>query len=216
MELKVRKQPLQATITPSTYDAEKHTVEVVFATETTKVKRYDWRANTYFIEVLSLDPKHINLERMNAGAPVLDSHFAYGIGNILGKVERANVENKKGIALLRFDQNSETAKLAEAQVRDGILTRVSCGYSVEKYQKEMPKTENELPVYRAIAWEPAEISFVTIPADVNASVRSKENEAEYDVQVEGEETETENIPETIERNYQTERMRLALRSKMLL
>ncbi len=72
---------------------------------------------------------------------------------------------------------------------------------------------NELPIYRAISWEPAEISFVPVPADIDAAVRSQAKETEYEVTVEGETEPTQ--PTTEVRSYEVERNRLKLRNRLL-
>jgi hypothetical protein len=62
----------RASIETSSFNEEDGTVDVVFATETREVQRYDWNNGTYFIEVLSLDPSHVRMGRFDKGVvPVI-------------------------------------------------------------------------------------------------------------------------------------------------
>lgn len=155
---------------PTSYNEEAKTFDVTFTTEA-PVKRYDWNNGTYYNEVLSFEKGHVNLDRLNNGANVLDNHNMYGsVSNaVLGVVERAWVEDGKGAATIRFSNRPEVQGIVQ-DVKDGILKNISIGYSITKLLKE--EEEGTIPTYRAIEWEPYEISVVAIPADANAQVRS--------------------------------------------
>ncbi|WP_211160104.1 prohead protease/major capsid protein fusion protein [Aromatoleum aromaticum] len=160
-------QVREASFKPATLNEETRTVELVWSTGA-KVRRYDWWEDKYYDEELSLDAAHVRLDRLNAGAPLLKDHRA-SLDNTIGVVERAWIEGAEGRALVRFSEREDVAPIV-ADVKAGILRNISVGYSVRKY--EVIKEEGAVDIYRAVDWEPAELSFVAIPADVDAQVRS--------------------------------------------
>lgn len=192
---KVEQLSLRAQFQPTSFSEEDRTIEVVFATDT-PVRRYDWRADRYFDEVLSFDKKHIRTERLDSGAPLLDNHSAWGgVLTTLGVVESYRFEGNTGIAVVRFSSREEVAPVIK-DIQDGILRNISVGYKVHKYQTTASE-EGDIPVYRAIDWEPYEISIVSIPADPKSGVRSDENKAFNEVELVGEENPTpENVRQT--------------------
>jgi hypothetical protein len=169
----------RAAIQPKSYNSEKRTVEVTFAT-TTPVVRYGYVGERWgaFEEELSFDAKHVRMERLLNGANVLDNHDRYsGLRSVLGVVEDARLENKKGVATLRFSDREEVAGIVR-DIETGIIRNVSVGYRVNKYEEVNPKREEgELPRYRAIDWEPMEISMVSIPADAKSTVRGEDDKS---------------------------------------
>lgn len=108
---------------------------------------------------------------MNGGAPFLDTHRAYSLDGILGVVVEgsAKIENGQGIATIRFSERAEVDPIFR-DVKAGIIRNVSCGYRVHKY--EIEKNDGEPEIWRAVDWEPLEISAVPIGADPGAHVRS--------------------------------------------
>lgn len=163
----------------STINEESRTVEVVFATET-PVRGYNWRMEEDYNEVLSFDAGHVRMERLTAGAPLLNNHDRWsGVRGVLGVVESANLGVGEGRAVVRFSKRDEVEPIFQ-DVKDGILKGISAGYRVHKYERTPPKAEGELPTYRAVDWEPMEISLAPIPADVRSKVRNDE-QATYPV-----------------------------------
>lgn len=167
---------MRAMFEPSTLNDEERTVEVIFATDALALMR-DW--NGQFYEELSFDPKHIRLDRLNAGAPLLNNHDRWaGVSGVLGSVQKAWVDGNQGRALIKFSAREEVQPVIQ-DVKDGILRTISAGYRVYKYEKKgtasdprVGKKTDEIPTYRAIDWEPYEISLAPIPADIKATVRS--------------------------------------------
>jgi hypothetical protein len=151
---------------------EKRTVELVFSTGA-GVERYDYRTGAIYLEKLSLDPKHIRLDRLQSGAaPLLDAHSAWSISDQIGVVEPDSVRltAKEARATVRFSKRA-TVEPIWGDVRDGILRNISVGYLVRKYEQESDKDGK--PVSRtATDWEPFELSLVPMPADAGARVRS--------------------------------------------
>lgn len=125
-----------------------------------------------FVEVLSLAPGHIRLERLNAGAPLLDSHSGDSVRHILGVVVAGTarvVGARDARATVRFSGRRDVEPIWQ-DVRDRILSAVSVGYHVYTFRKEREQA-GELPVWTAIDWEPYELSLVPMPADAGATIR---------------------------------------------
>lgn len=173
---KTRKLPnmqIRSAFVPSTVNEEDRTVEVTFGTET-PTRMYNWDIGSY-IETMSFEDGHVRWDRLNGGAPVLDNHNSYGgTKGVLGIVEKAWSEDGQGKALLRFDSESDGAE-AFRKVKEGLLSGVSFGYRVYKYEKTEGE-EGELPKMRAIDWEGFEISLAPIQADAESKVRNNSEE----------------------------------------
>lgn len=167
---KDKKMFIRGQFSPDTMDVDKRTVDVVFATDT-PVLRYSWRNEEYYHEIL--DMNGANLERAAKGLPVLNDHSRWeGLEGILGRAENLRMENGVWVATVRFSERDDINWLVN-DVRNGIITDISFGYSVDKAER-MPKEENEeYRRYMVRQWTPTEISFVTIPADPKAGVRSE-------------------------------------------
>jgi hypothetical protein len=158
---------LRAEIAPSTIDLAKRTVQVVWTTGAPVLRGYFDR----FYEELSLDPAHVRMGRLQSGsAPLLDSHNADGISGVIGVVENAQLEKKRGVATVRFDSGPE-GQDAFRKVQEGILKNISVGYRVYTMEKVIGG-DAEIPTFRAVDWEPAELSLVPIGADAGAATRA--------------------------------------------
>jgi len=153
---------------PSTINVEERTVELVWTTGA-QVKRASWSRGDY-IEELSLQPGAVRLERLNAGAPLLNSHSSYDLRDQIGVVLRAWLTGKEGRALVKFSSRVEVEPIFQ-DVLDGIYRNVSVGYKVHKTERD---ETGVTPVERAVDWEPYELSLVPIPADAGSQVRSEE------------------------------------------
>jgi hypothetical protein len=154
------------TINPDT-----RTTDLIFSTGAAVDRMDPWTGKRYR-EVLSMDPAHIRLERLNAGAPLLDAHSAYSIADVIGAVQpgSARVEKGQGLATVRFSKRDAVEPIWN-DVVDQIIRSVSIGYKVYKFQEETPR-DGGTPTRTAIDWEPYEVSMVPMPADVGARVRS--------------------------------------------
>lgn len=158
---------LRASFEPATINAEKRTVDLTWTTGA-RVKRgyYD-----PYMEELSLDPKHVRMERLQSGsAPLLDSHRSGSVKDVLGVVERASLEKGKGTATVRFDSGPE-GEDAFRRVKEGTLRNISVGYATHKMIK-VEDGASTIPVYRAVDWEPHELTLTPIGADAGAVTRS--------------------------------------------
>lgn len=163
-------QMRQARLLPTTFNAEERTIEVVWTTGA-RVRRYDYWEREYYDEELVVDESAIDMTRLASGAaPVLDSHRVYaGLESQIGVVERAWIEGGEGRAVLRLSPRDDLAQIVE-DIANGIIRNISVGYTVQAY--EVTREQGQVPVYRAVAWTPHEISFVTVPADAGSTTRA--------------------------------------------
>lgn len=165
-----------AQLVPSTFNEADNTIDVVWTTGA-RVRRYDWWTETAYEEELAVTPEAVDMSRFEAGTvQVLDGHRTYGgVDAILGIAIRGSIENGEGKATLKLSTRPEVAGIV-ADIRAGIIRSISFGYSISKYEitRAIDRTDGvNMPLYRAVAWQPNEISFVTVPADPDASTRSQ-------------------------------------------
>jgi hypothetical protein len=170
----VRREPnpmlaREASFAPATFDAEARTVEVVFTTGA-DVERRDFWTGERWIERLEVSEQAVDLSRLNAGAPVLDSHQSYELRNVIGVVERAWIAGGEGRALLRFSDRPEVQPIV-ADIRSGIIRNISAGYWVERWEDSEASAKGPR-IRTAKRWMPGELSMVPVPADAGAQVRA--------------------------------------------
>ncbi|HEY7334334.1 MAG TPA: prohead protease/major capsid protein fusion protein [Bryobacteraceae bacterium] len=162
-----------ATLAPSSFDAAKRTVQVVWSTGAPR-QLHDFEGP--FTERLDMTPAAVNLSQLR-GAPVLNSHDRFDVRSILGAVENPSVDGERGIATLRFSERPEVAGIVK-DIGDGIISRVSVGYSVQRWDVAKDASGNRTKT--AARWTPAEVSLTAIPADPGARTRSAANDGEED------------------------------------
>lgn len=167
--IKTGQHHVRADFQPGTFDEETRTVEVIWSTGA-KGKRGHY--NPYY-EELSMQKKHVRLERLNAGAPVLNNHSSYDLESSIGVVEKAWIKNGQGLAKVRFSSRDEVQGIVK-DIQEGIIRNISVGYKVHEYT-DVSKKNDEIQTLRATDWEPMEISFVNMPFDKDAQVRSENN-----------------------------------------
>lgn len=165
-------EPLIIRADVSTYDPETRTAELIVTTGA-PVDRYDWNSGAKYLERLSMKPDEIRLDRLNAGAPLLDSHASYSIADQIGVVlpGTARIEKGKLVATVQFSARENVAPIVQ-DVRDGIVRSVSVGYRVHAYE-EKPAKGGKPAERMATDWEPFEVSLVSMPADTGARVRGE-------------------------------------------
>lgn len=161
------------TLNRAQVDEEARTVALSFSSETSEVERW------FGFEILDHSPDSVRLERLSNRGPVLYLHDA---NQHLGVVEEVSIEQRKGRGVLRFG-NSPLAEEKFQDVRDGILAHVSVGYRVHKMVLEQRSDDGSPDVYRAIDWEPYEISLLPVPADISVGVGRAAGE-EFEIEVE--------------------------------
>ena len=111
--------------------------------------------------------------RLNGGAPLLNTHGAFDLEDVIGVVERAWVSREGGAyvgrATVRFSDRTDVEPIWQ-DVRNGIIRNVSVGYTVRTY--EIREEEGAVPIWTAIDWQPLELSAVPVGADGAAGFRS--------------------------------------------
>ncbi|KEZ20093.1 Prophage Clp protease-like protein [Sphingobium yanoikuyae] len=158
-----------ATLRPQSYSAADNSIEVVWTTGAA-VMRFDWWDGEYYSEELSTDPSAVRLDRLNAGAPFLDSHLTDQLGAVIGSVVPGSARMQDGLGLCRIRLvDTADAEITVAKIKAGHIRHVSVGYAVYAYDRS--ERVGEHPVMRAVDWEPQEISAVTVPADAGAHIR---------------------------------------------
>ncbi|WP_321914812.1 prohead protease/major capsid protein fusion protein [Paraburkholderia sp. J11-2] len=138
-----------------------------------QVLRYDWYRDRPYLEELSTDPEHVNMQRLQSGnAPVLNAHNAWDVTDVIGVVESASMTgNGAGTARLRYSNRDDVTPIWQ-DIEDRILRNVSFGARINQLEMIPPGAEgNELWIYRATNWEPYEISPVPVGADPDATMR---------------------------------------------
>ena len=143
---------------------ENRTVELSFSSEE-PYERY------WGIEILDHSITSVNMDRLNNAAPLLFNHDR---DVVIGVVEYAKIESRRGVALVRFG-NSEKAKEVFSDVVDGIMKNVSVGYQIN--EMELTSKSDGVETYRVTNWQPFEISIVSVPADQSVGV-GRSNELE--------------------------------------
>ncbi|MBV7529029.1 prohead protease/major capsid protein fusion protein [Chitinophaga sp. sic0106] len=159
----------RALFRPDTYNSDDNTIEVVFATEN-PVLRVTWDED--YNEVLLCREGNVRMERINAGAPVVDTHGTWSLQDQFGVVEKAWVDTATNEcrALIRLSQRDEWKGIVQ-DILTGIIRNISVGYLVYRYEVD-DSGDSAIPVYRATDWEPVEISFAPVPADFRSGTRS--------------------------------------------
>lgn len=163
---------------PESINLEQRTLEVTWTTGA-RGRRWSWSGD--FMEELDVTEQSVRLERLNNGAPFLNLHSQWDLDKVIGVVERAWIENGQGVALIRFSEREEVEPIWK-DVASGILRNISVGYIVHRYEVQ-DEEDNKLPVYRAMDWEPTEISLVPVGFDDGAKVRSQGAATPHQTQV---------------------------------
>lgn len=163
----VTPQYMRAAVVPASLDVEARTVELVWSTGAPVLRGY---YEPYY-EELSMDPKHVRMDRLQSGAaPLLNAHASYSHTDVIGVVESAVLKKGEGSAIVRFAKD-EISEAIFQKIVDGIMKNVSVGYRIFKMEK-VSDGEGQVPVYRAVDWQPYEISIVPVGADAGATVRT--------------------------------------------
>lgn len=125
----------------------------------------------YGLEILDHTEGAIDLTRLNEIGCLL---FNHNRDNVVGKINRAWLENNRGYAEVEFDTDDESEKIYQ-KVKSGTLKGVSVGYRVDSWEEVViNKTSADGkftgPCSIARKWTPYEISIVSVPADPTVGV----------------------------------------------
>jgi len=196
LPMQTRREP----ILPASVDVGTRSVDVVFTTGAPVRRRRwtGWDSSVPFDEILEVSEGAIDLSRLNAGAPALDSHSVWSSHSQVGVVERAWIEGKEGKATIRFPREGldQAADRMFGLISDGIIRNVSVGYSIDRVKVVEPASRDEVERRIVERWTPLEVSFVTVPADPQAQVRAAD-QASYPIQfIETRSQKEASMPET--------------------
>ena len=165
-------------------DTDSRTVELSFSSETPYGR---WFGD----EILCHDEECINLERFNNGLGT--ALFNHDRDAVVGHVEKAWIEDNRGKALVRFDEDEQSDTIFQ-KVQSGTLQGVSVGYSVKRYEvldeKDSVSSNGRFKgpdTYVVTDWEPLEISIVSVPADPTVGVGRSAEEIHTSIDTQEEE-----------------------------
>lgn len=155
----------------SSFDAASNSVEVIWTTGA-KVRRYSYAEGVFYDEELVVSANSVRLDRLNGGAPFLDTHDDWTLASVIGTVVpgTAELRSGKGYARVQLSVAPEHAGIV-ANIRAGVIRNISVGYRIYAVEK----TEGDagsVAVWRVTDWEPLELSAVPVPADAGSQIRS--------------------------------------------
>ena len=122
-------------------------------------------------EILDHSGDAVDLTRLNEIGCFLFNHDR---DEVLGKINRAWIEDGRGMAEIEFDAD-EKSEVIYQKVLGGSLKGTSVGYVVDVFEEVMPGKQSEDgrftgPCSIARKWAPYEISIVSVPADATVGV----------------------------------------------
>lgn len=154
-------------------DKEARTVTLSFSSET-PVDRW------FGFEILDHSPGSVRMGRLKDGGPLLVDHSTR---DQIGVVESVEISSdKRGHSVLRFGRSARAQEIFD-DVVDGIRRNVSVGYWVHRMVLEEEDKEKG-NTYRAMDWEPLEISIVAVPADTTVGVGRSYGEGDHETIIE--------------------------------
>ena len=152
-------------------DEDARTVELAFSSEQ-PVERF------FGVEILDHSPSSIRLDRIRTGGPLLMDHDPT---DQVGVVEEVRIgEDRIARARVRFGRSARAEEVLQ-DVRDGIRRHVSVGYRIHRLLLE--ESDGDQETYRAVDWEPYEISLVSVPADYTVGVGRGAEDCDVEVTV---------------------------------
>lgn len=120
----------------------------------------------YGVEVLDTSAGAVRLDRINAGTAAL--LLGHDDRSQIGVVESARADGDGKLrAVVRLSKSALASEILE-DIRDGIRSLVSVGYTV--HEMVLSKSGDDGDEYLVTDWEPYEISIVSIPADATVGV----------------------------------------------
>lgn len=143
---------------------EERSIELSFSSE----EPYDRWFGT---EILEHKSESIDLTRLNQIGVLL---FNHDYDKVIGRIEKAWVENNRGKAKVVFDTDEDSEKIYQ-KVKSGTLKGVSVGYRVNNWEEVEQGAVSidgrfQGPCSIATRWMPYEISIVSVPADPTVGV----------------------------------------------
>ena len=160
-----------AEVRPQSYNEADNTIDIIWTTGAA-VRRYDWQSGGEYDEVLDLSKGAVRLDRLNAGAAILNTHARYDLSSVIGAVVpgSAKIEGGQGVCTVQLSRAAGDADVVQ-KIKDGVIRMWSAGYI--RHRIEKTEDDAKVPVWRVTDWEPMEISAVPVPADPGAQTRSE-------------------------------------------
>lgn len=139
-------------------DVERRTVTLAFATESPVDRIFGF-------EVLVCDRSAVRTRRLDSGMNALVDHKW---PDVVGVIESYSFGTDRVMrAVVRFGKSARAEEIFQ-DVVDGIRKNVSVGYLI--YDLVLQQSSEGVETYRVTDWEPYEISFVSVPADIKSGV----------------------------------------------
>ncbi len=125
----------------------------------------------YGPEILDHAAGAVDLSRLNEVGVLL---FNHNTNIVIGRVNRAWIEDSRGMAEVEFDTDEDAEKIFE-KVKSGTLKTTSVRYSVDSWEevaagKKSADGRFTGPCSVARKWTPMEVSIVSVPADATVGV----------------------------------------------
>lgn len=155
--IKTETQYRSATFDRSSLNTKTRTIELSFSSE-------EPVARWFGVEVLSHDAGSVRMGRLQQSGPLLLDHDPR---DQVGVVDAASITKGRGLATVRFSKSARAEEIYQ-DVLDGIRSNVSVGYAI--HEMKLEQTTDGADRYRAIDWEPMELSLISIPADISVGV----------------------------------------------
>jgi HK97 family phage prohead protease len=122
-------------------------------------------------EILDHSTGCADLTRLNEIGCLL---FNHNRDVVIGKVNKAWIEDNRGCAEVEFDTDAEAEKIYQ-KVVSGTLKGVSVAYQIDSWEEVLPNKISADgrftgPASIARKWTPYEVSIVSVPADPTVGV----------------------------------------------
>jgi hypothetical protein len=124
----------------------------------------------------------VRLERLNGGAPLLNTHSRWASRTCSAWSRRLGGRRQAGRATVRFSEREDVEPIFR-DVKDKIIVNVSSATRSTAWSSCPRRDSDGCTIYRAVDWEPMELSLVPIGADAGAGVRSTEKDRTYPCEV---------------------------------
>lgn len=138
------------------------------------VRRYDWYRDREYIEELVVSDDAINLDRLQRGAPLLNSHWSWSLEDQIGVVRDPQIRNGQGTVMVQMSRRDSVRGIVQ-DIDDGVINNASVGYTRDAVEMIAPAEEGGTWTYRVTRWTPMEVSMVVIPADMACQVVRSDN-----------------------------------------
>lgn len=193
--IKTGKQYRSIQFTREAVNEDERSIDLSFASED-PVDRW------FGLEILDHRKKSIRLDRLKTGGPLLMDH---NTRDQIGVIESVTIDStdRKSRAVVRFGKSARAEEVYQ-DVLDGIRGNISVGYVIHRLLLE-EEVEDGPNIYRAVDWEPYEISLVSVPADTTVGVgrAAGENNRNHETIIETPTTEDRTMPEKTTKTTQT-------------